>query len=191
MPTKKAKPAPNDAQQADDEATVRPAKVFTVVRRAGRPPKYEPRYAEMARQLCQKGFTDSEIAKFFGVARWTIYRWKHEHTEFCDALKLGKEVADDRVERTLYEKAVGYEILTTKVFCHQGEVIVATDVPEVIPPDTGAGIFFLKNRRRNEWRDKPEPPDNAGDEGQEQSALDTALDAILAIRRMKAEKDAT
>lgn len=118
----------------------------------GRPPKYKPEFVEQARKLARLGATDVELGDFFGVHRDTIWRWSREHEDFSDALKLGKEAADERVVRSLYAKATGYERDGVKVFQHGGEVI-EHKVREWVPPDTTAAIFWLKNRRRDEWRD--------------------------------------
>jgi len=75
--------------------------------------------------------------------------------EFCNALKAGKSSADDRVERSLYERANGYTHVEDKIFMHEGQpVIVPTK--KHYPPDTTAGIFWLKNRRAEDWREKQE-----------------------------------
>lgn len=127
---------------------------------AGRPTDYDESLAVQAAKLCQLGATDDELADFFGVHRATIYRWKHEHQKFCDAVKSGKDVADERVERSLYQKATGYEVteeqaVKLKVDQYKEEVEVV-EVRKHIPSDTTAAIFWLKNRRRTEWRDKVE-----------------------------------
>jgi hypothetical protein len=75
----------------------------------GRPTKFKPEFVAQAEKLCQLGATDQDIADFFEVDLRTIYRWKASHEDFCHALRSGKEVADERVERSLYQKAVGYE----------------------------------------------------------------------------------
>lgn len=118
-----------------------------------RPSKLKPEHIEQARKLALLGATDKEIADFFEVSDRTLYRWKNDSAEFCQALKAGKEVADDRVERSLYHRAVGYTYSAVKIFQHQG---VPVEVPydEHIPPDTTACIFWLKNRKPGEWRDK-------------------------------------
>jgi len=118
-----------------------------------RPSKFKPEFVEQARKLCELGATDEEIAGFFDVSARTLYRWQAEHEEFCQALKAGKVAADERVERSLYHRAVGYTFDSEKVFQYQGEVIRAA-VREHVPPDTTAGIFWLKNRRPDQWRDK-------------------------------------
>lgn len=120
---------------------------------SGRPPKYNADFAEQAAKLCNLGATDEDLADFFGVSVRTVIRWKSEHEEFCQALKAGKEAADDRVERSLYQRAVGYSFDSEKVFNHRGEIVRAK-TREHCPPDTTAAIFWLKNRRPDLWRDK-------------------------------------
>ena len=120
---------------------------------AGRPTKYKPEYSDQARKICTLGATDEDIAVFFEVDRSTVNRWKISHQEFCDALKAGKSVADDRVERSLYERANGYTHDEDKIFMHEGQPVVVP-TKKHYPPDTTAAIFWLKNRRPDEWRDK-------------------------------------
>lgn len=121
----------------------------------GRPSSFKPEYVDQARKLCKLGATDVELADFFGVSVTTIKNWQSEHDEFLSALKAGKEQADDRVERSLYHRATGYTYDSEKVFQFQGEVIRAP-IREHVPPDTTAAIFWLKNRRKAEWRDRTE-----------------------------------
>lgn len=121
----------------------------------GRPSKFQPEYVEQARKLCLLGATDQEIADFFEVEVRTIYRWKAEHDEFCQSLKAGKEVADERVERSLFQKAIGYEQEEVKIFMPAGaEAPVYAPFRAKVAPDTTAAIFWLKNRRPDLWRDK-------------------------------------
>ena len=120
-----------------------------------RPTKYKPEYSEQARKLCRLGATDIEIADFFEVDVRTLYRWKGEHEEFCQALKIAKEEADERVERSLYARANGYEHDEVDIRVVAGE-IVKTPIRKYYPPDTTAAIFWLKNRKAFEWREKIE-----------------------------------
>jgi hypothetical protein len=123
----------------------------------GRPPAYKPEFPEQATKLCKLGAVDVEIASFFKVNISTISEWKTEHPEFGEALKVGKSVADDRVERSLYTRAIGYTYESVKIFLPKGSTRVedAVIVPylEHVPPDTTACIFWLKNRRKDQWRD--------------------------------------
>lgn len=120
---------------------------------AGRPTDYKPEYAEQARKLCELGATDYELADFFSVNTVTIYRWRNVHEEFCNAVTCGKEAADQRVARSLYNRAVGYTYESEKVFNHQGEILRAP-IAEHVPPDPGAAMNWLKNRQPAEWREK-------------------------------------
>lgn len=119
----------------------------------GRPTKFRPEFVEQAQKLAQLGATDREIADFFSVAESTLNLWKQQHDAFSEALKVGKDAADDRVEQSLYRRALGYEHDAVKIAVNaQGEI---TQVPfvERYPPDTTAAIFWLKNRRKDQWRD--------------------------------------
>lgn len=120
-----------------------------------RPTDYKPEYAEQARKLCELGATDIEIADFFEVSDRTVYRWQIKYPKFCQALKAGKEAADLRVERSLYHKATGYTFEAEKIFQYEGNVVRAP-YREHVPPDTTAMIFWLKNRKPEDWRDKRE-----------------------------------
>ncbi|GFO81790.1 MAG: hypothetical protein A49_14170 [Methyloceanibacter sp.] len=130
-------------------------------RSKGRPSEYEKLGGDdvvpmIARQLTLLGATDDDIAQAFGVVRRTITTWKQLHKAFKDALEEGKEVADARVVRSLYERATGYSHPDVKMFCPkeattEGEVIVVPCTKHY-PPDTGAAIFWLKNRQG--WRDR-------------------------------------
>lgn len=122
---------------------------------AGRPPKFKPEFVEQSQKLCKLGATDIEIADFFAVDVRTLYRWKGDYPEFCQALKSGKAEADERVERSLFARATGYEHEDTDIRVIEGK-IVQTTIRKQYPPDTTAGIFWLKNRRPAEWRDKQE-----------------------------------
>jgi hypothetical protein len=118
-----------------------------------RPTKYKAEYVEQARKLCQLGATDAEMADFFEVTISTLALWKVKHPEFSDALKMGKESADLRVEHALYNRALGFSHEEVDIRVVDG-AIAMTPIVKHYPPDTTAAIFWLKNRRPDEWRDK-------------------------------------
>lgn len=126
----------------------------------GRPTDYKPEFVEQARKLCQLGAVDMEIADFFDVNVATIYRWKLDHDDFCEAMKVGKEIADTRVERSLYQKAVGYdykEEQAHKIKEEQyKESIEIVEVTKHNPADTTAIKFWLINRRKEDYRERTE-----------------------------------
>lgn len=118
----------------------------------GRPTAYKPEFVGQVEKLCAMGATDAEMAEFFGVSTVTYYAWQKKHPEFLNAIQLSKDAHDNRVERSLYQKAVGYERMVQKATA-SGQVV---DLKEYFPPDTGSAIFWLKNRRSQKWRDRQE-----------------------------------
>ena len=76
------------------------------------------------------GLTDEQIAHNMGISTTTLYEWKKKYPEIADTLKKTKEVVDREVENALFKKAC------------EG--------------DTTAMIFWLKNRRPYDWRDRKE-----------------------------------
>lgn len=148
-----------------------------------RPSSYSEEYAEQAFKLCLLGFTDAELATFFEVCEATINNWKLEHPEFLESIKSGKVIADSGVANSLHSRAMGAEweeqqaIKVKKVIYDNGKKI--SEVEEVVtvpvtrrdPPDTTACIFWLKNRRKAEWRDKQEHEVTGADGGPIQAAI--------------------
>ena len=98
------------------------------------------------------GLTDEQIAKNIGINRDTLYRWKKAHSDISDALKRGKEVIDRQVENALLKRALGYTY--DEVTFEDG--VEVKRVRKQAAPDTTAQIFWLKNRKPEEWRDKRE-----------------------------------
>ncbi|WP_433705807.1 terminase [Paraburkholderia sacchari] len=119
----------------------------------GRPTKYKTEYAQQAAKLCALGATDAQLADFFQVSISTITLWKVQHSEFSASIKVPKAEADERVEQSLYRRALGYEHDEVDIRVVGGE-IVETPIRKYYPPDTTAAIFWLKNRKKEEWRDK-------------------------------------
>lgn len=128
--------------------------------RFGNASKFKREYIEQARVLCEDGATDKELADFFGVDRQTINNWRLMHPAFAKVCKLGKDLANDRLERTAYELAMGYTTTVkemVKLRDNQGnEIIKFVQKEVVIPPDRDMVRWMLKNRRPDDWRDKVE-----------------------------------
>lgn len=120
----------------------------------GRPTEYRAEFVEIAASMCLNGATDAEVAEELGVSLSAYYLWRAKYPEFLEALRYGKENADDRVERSLYHRAVGFSYPAVKVgFDKHGKPIFAR-YEEYYPPDVGAAKMWLMNRRPKEWREK-------------------------------------
>jgi len=120
----------------------------------GRPTAYRPDFCDQARNYCLLGATNEELGEFFGVTRRTIDNWIAGQPDFEAAVKSGRLVADSKVACGLYARATGYERKVKRTALYRGEPKdFETNV--YFPPDTQACIFWLRNRRRQTWRDAP------------------------------------
>lgn len=98
------------------------------------------------------GLIDEQIAKNMGVAYSTFKDWKKRFPDLSAVLKRSKEVVDREVENALFESAKGF-VYEEETVTNTGEVVT---VKKYSKPNVTAQIFWLKNRKRNEWRDKQE-----------------------------------
>lgn len=128
----------------------------------GRPSKYDVDiHPAWAWSLAKDGLTEKEIASKMDIALSTFSEWKGKYSEFSDAVKMGKEPADSKVEQSLFKRANGYTIRERKTIVEmdkngeQKPVRIET-IEKHVPPDTGAACMWLKNRLPDKWRDKPE-----------------------------------
>lgn len=98
------------------------------------------------------GLTDIQIAQNIGISKQTFYDWKKRYPDFADSVKRGKEVIDRMVENALLKAAMGFEY-DEEMATPRGEVVT---IRKYEKPNTTALIFWLKNRKPKEWRDKQE-----------------------------------
>lgn len=99
------------------------------------------------------GLTNEQIAHNIGVQRETLQVWIRKYPEIDRSLKQGKEVVDRQVENALLKRALGYEYTETMIEQSADGRKIRETVKEVVP-DVTAQIFWLKNRKPAEWRDR-------------------------------------
>lgn len=102
------------------------------------------------------GLTDEQIASNMGIRRETLIDWKKKYPNISNTLKRGKEVVDYEVENALLKRALGYKVKEEKL-TKDGCVV---ELEREVPGDVTAQIFWLKNRKPDAWRDKPEDNGN-------------------------------
>jgi transposase-like protein len=118
------------------------------------------------------GATIDQIAINIGVNRKTIYDYMKRYPEFKEAIEKGREITDRRVENALYNNAMGQEVWEEtqelRPIVIKGEIqynedgtikaemVTVERKKKFIPGSSTAQIFWLKNRKPNEWRDKQE-----------------------------------
>ncbi|MHA6258343.1 helix-turn-helix domain-containing protein [Sporosarcina sp. CAU 1771] len=106
------------------------------------------------------GLTNDQIAHNIGITSETLRVWSNKYSALSVALKRGKEVVDRQVENALLKRALGYqydEVTREIVYDEIAEKDVLTVtkvVTKEVNPDTTAQIFWLKNRKPADWRDK-------------------------------------
>lgn len=106
------------------------------------------------------GLTNEQIAKNLGIGKTTFYKMIKEHSELSEHLKKGKEIIDYEVENALLKRALGYKYEEkTYESIYDKELDMHTErltkrVTKQVAPDTTALIFWLKNRKPKQWRDK-------------------------------------
>lgn len=115
------------------------------------------------------GLTEKQIAKNMRIGETTFQAWKKRFPEIVDALKKGKAPVDFEVENSLLKSALGYSVFVKKPVKVRSvsynekkqrieeEKVIYADEEIYIPPSNTAQIFWLKNRRPDRWKDKPQP----------------------------------
>lgn len=123
----------------------------------GRPSDYKPEFAAIARMLFARGATDVEVAEELGVDPRTLYRWRHVHSEFLEACRIGKEHADERVKTSFFKLATGYTYTEQQaVKVKDGpnsEKVVVVEVLREQPPNPAAAAKWLASRTK-EFRER-------------------------------------
>jgi hypothetical protein len=159
---------------------------------AGRPSPYKPEFARIAERLCRNGATDIEVADILGISVRTFYRWCLLHDEFTAAVRVGKDAADDRVERALYQRAVGYDYTAEKIVTTRDGGPVAVPYNMHVPADVRAALHWLAIRRPKPWARLPEPPADIAriiGEARARAAEDSARQASENAARFKTAVD--
>ena len=114
------------------------------------------------------GLIDKQIAHNMGIGVSTLREWKGTFPEVAEALRKGKEVVDREVENALFKSAIGYTQTIRKPVkvrdveydpetgrkIREVERWVAVEEEIHVPPQVTAQIFWLKNRKPDQWREK-------------------------------------
>lgn len=121
-----------------------------------RPSKYDTHVRPkllLIEAWARDGLTVDQISENLDVAPATFYEYQKLYPELVEALKNGREVIDVMVENALLKAALGYDYREEELNKITGEPI---ELRKVAHPNTTALIFWLKNRKPKQWRDKQE-----------------------------------
>ncbi len=126
----------------------------TFSNKVGRPTLYcGEKTCDAVKLMASKGFIDTEIAQSIMISESCFNEWKKQHSELVESIKAGKDLIDEMVQKSLLGRALGCIIKETKAFSYEG-AIVSEEFEKHLAPDVIAQIFWLKNRKPKEWRDK-------------------------------------
>lgn len=123
--------------------------------------KYVAGKEESVIMWCRNGADNEILAKKLGCGKTTLSKMIKNYPEFKQLIREGKEEADFKVEAALYKRAIGYEVeeVSTEVVVNKdgsGTTTFVKKTKKHIAGDTTAQIFWLKNRKPDEWRDRQE-----------------------------------
>ena len=93
--------------------------------------KYDESFPERAMDFAAEGLTDSQIAYKLGISRSSFYNYKQQYPRFDEAIDVGRDVIDSRIENRLLELALGNYTITIHVTDHEGRT--RTTVKDAIP----------------------------------------------------------
>jgi signal recognition particle GTPase len=132
--------------------------------RGGRPGKYEEWLTHdglvKIQGWARDGLSNEQIAHKIGITAKTLYEWQNRFSDFREALKKGKEVVDREVENALLKRAMGYDTVeeieepVRDEATGETRMQVTRRITKKVAPDVTAQIFWLKNRKPDEFRDK-------------------------------------
>jgi hypothetical protein len=135
------------------------AKALAVPKKKRGFPSKKGRLLDNKRQLkllLQAGWTDKEVGEFFGIARETLVTWRREDPEIKKMMDEWRVPSNEKIERTMYEKANGYTVREVQQRTDSKGNVSTVETIKELPPDTTAMIFWLKNRSASKWREKIE-----------------------------------
>lgn len=105
------------------------------------------------RGWARKGLKDKTIADNIGIKPQTLYDWKRRFSSFSEALKKTKEIIDNEAEEALIRAMLGYDYEEVTTYIDSNGKKSVKKVKKHMPPNITALIFYLKNRRPEDWRD--------------------------------------
>lgn len=123
--------------------------------------KYVEGNEEAIIAACRDGADNEGLSKLLGCGKTTLGKLVKNYPEFKVLIRETKKVADAKVVAALYKRALGYEVeeTATEVLVNKdgsGTTTYVKKTKKHVAPEVAAGIFWLKNRDPEHWREKQE-----------------------------------
>jgi hypothetical protein len=99
------------------------------------------------------GLTDEQIAHNCHINISTLREWRIRFPPVSTALKEGKQVIDILVENALLKRALGYDYIEQTIEESEKNGTTTKVYHKHMAPDVVAQIYWLKNRKRDMWKD--------------------------------------
>lgn len=147
------------------------------------------------------GLTDEQIAEKMHISPSTFYSWQSKFPEFSETISAGKAPVDEIAVDSLFKSVTGYyvtvkepiKLKTKKQLKDKGTIeeehIEYVDRQIYIPGNVNAQIYWTKNRKPRQWKDRPVDVAAGADESREVDPLTAAITAELE-RRAKGDDGA-
>ena len=103
-------------------------------------------------ELALLGFTYEKLAEVFCVPVGHVRKWQANIENFRAALSNGRDLADAKVAKALYQRAVGYSYDEEKVHFDKFGGVSTYDTKKHVPPDPNAAKFWLELRQKDLWK---------------------------------------
>ena len=126
-----------------------PRKRYT---KAGRPGHWKAEMADQVYELALLGYTNQQYADFYKISVKVIEDWVVNNNSFVEARNKGRDIADSKVARSLYERAIGYEYVEKfEARNADGNIIRTEETVKKVHGDTSAALKWLALRHREKW----------------------------------------
>jgi hypothetical protein len=123
--------------------------------------KYNKHLCKLAYEYAKQGLMDYEIFDNLKISHSAFYDYLNKYPDFYDSIKKGRQLAIQKVEGSLFKKAMGYTVTekSTEVKVEADGTMKPVSVRNTekhFQADMGAIAFFLKNKDPENWRDRQE-----------------------------------
>ena len=127
-----------------------------MARRAVRYETHVEPYLDKIEDMAKAHATEKEIAEALGIGASTLRKWKNEHPALAGALVVDYKKTNKEALGAFYSRVTGYTYTETTRELVGGKMQVTKEVKKTVPPDVGAGQFWLTNKMPDEFKNKQE-----------------------------------
>lgn len=106
----------------------------------------------------RQGVPLTKIAEdYIGISKTAFWGWYRKSEELRKACAVSQDICNSNVEKSLYQRAMGYDRFEDTYELVEGEMTLTKRFRRHVPADTKAILAWLYNRMPNRWRSLQEP----------------------------------